>query len=109
MAFSYMRYPVPYVFVAKMRDTTKRCGSCKVLVQDINEHRLEHKSEITFEPPFQNMILRPGPWHIELNMARLLLSFLWIPVMKSLASDFGFRTKLKMFLKMLIIIAQDRS
>ena len=41
---------------------------------------------------FSKFLFRPGPGHIELNMARLLLEFLWDPVCKDVAKRLGFKT-----------------
>ena len=40
----------------------------------------------------KSFIYRPGPGHIELNMACLLLEYLWLPVIKDVAKSLGFGT-----------------
>ena len=79
---------VPYTFAALMQDTMKKCSVCDDIVDicSIEEHKAIHsKQRISFLRLFPNLIVRPGPGHIEMNMARKLLSFLWIPFMKNVA------------------------
>ena len=45
-----------------------------------------------FQYQHDDVLLLPGPGHIELNSARLLLKFLWQPLFSTLASLLGFRT-----------------
>ncbi len=41
---------------------------------------------------FDFLLARPGPGHIEINMARVLLEYLWYPVAANVAKALGFRT-----------------
>ena len=45
-----------------------------------------------FKGFFSNIALIPGPGHIELNMRRLLLKFLWTPFLLNIVKQLGFRT-----------------
>lgn len=87
---------VPYTFAAQMQDTMKKCSICCEFIETSNmdEHRAIHAPQIvSFFRPFPNLVVRPGPGHIEMNMARKLLSFLWVPFMKTIALELGFRTE----------------
>lgn len=46
----------------------------------------------SFQRAFGDFIFRPGPGHIELNMAKCLLNFSW-PVLLPIVTALGFRTK----------------
>ena len=43
-------------------------------------------------PLHKDLLLLPGPGHMELNVARILLKLLWHPLISQLASLLGFRT-----------------
>ena len=43
-------------------------------------------------PLHKGLLLLPGPGHMELNVARILLKLLWHPLTSQLASLLGFRT-----------------
>ena len=45
-----------------------------------------------FMPLHKDLLLLPGPGHMELNEARILLKLLWHPLISQLASMLGFRT-----------------
>ena len=78
---------VPYDMVAKLQDRYKVCSSCSDMISldELEVHKLSHKETITYSMPFPNMYFRPGPGHIEMNMARKLLSFAWEPIIKHVA------------------------
>ena len=85
---------VPYTFGAVIQDEFKECSICLCFVQngDLEEHSKMHEGdEFSFQIPFNRIHLRPGPGHIEMNIARLILSLLWVPFIKDLANDLGFR------------------
>ena len=54
----------------------------------------KHKNKCSgsFELLFGNIIFVPGPGRIELNLARLLLTFLWQPFLSHFVKCLGFRT-----------------
>ena len=86
---------VSYTFGAVIQDEFKECSICLCFVQngDLEKHAKMHGGdEFSFQIPFNRIHLRPGPGHIEMNIARLLLSLLWVPFIKDLANDLGFRT-----------------
>ena len=86
---------VPYVFGTTIQYNMVECEECRKIVRNTKtqDHIDLHKGKlVTFSKPFPEKILRPGPGHIELNMTRKLLSFLWVPAMNRLAKYFGFWT-----------------
>lgn len=89
---------VPYDFASTLQDRYKVCGICsnyidnELLTEHSKFHAVKEDAIAEFTLPFERIFLRPGPGHIELNMGRVLLSFLWEPFMKSFAQELGFRT-----------------
>ena len=81
---------VPYTIASNLQDKYLFCNVCKEEIKnmvDIEElekmksgHTALHQNETcTFHNLFYNIILLPGPGHLELNMGRLLLKLLWVP------------------------------
>ena len=58
-----------------------------------NSFLVKHKNKCSgsFELLFSNLMLVPGPGHIELNLARLLFRFLWQPFLSHFVKCLGFR------------------
>lgn len=85
---------MPYSIASDIQDDYLECSSCSVFVlkQDKKEHAKTHPALTEFKRPYNELLLRPGLGHIELNMAKKLLRFTWIPFMKDLSLKFGFRT-----------------
>lgn len=85
---------VPYVYASQIQDDTKLCETCHkiVLLDDLEDHSCTSGNQIRFSSNFEKLLLRPGPGHIELNMGRNLLKFLWHPFLEELSGRFGFRT-----------------
>lgn len=55
------------------------------------EHEIKHEcSENLFKGHFSNIVLTPG--HIELNVGRLLLKFLWTLFLLNIVKKLGFQT-----------------
>ena len=55
------------------------------------EHEIKHEcSKNLFKGLFSNIVLLPGPGHIELNMGRLLLKFLWTLFLLNIIKRLGF-------------------
>ena len=84
------------VLAAQTQDELKLCSVCFELVETVNlkPHSEEnHKGVCSFENILTEILLRPGPGHIEMNMSRLLLNFLWVPFLEELSTSFGFRTQ----------------
>ena len=69
------------------------CGQ-EVEVQDMDVHQKNyHEGELkSFKMCFGDILLRPGPGHIEMNMARALIKMIWHPYMQCLAILLGFRS-----------------
>ena len=77
---------VPYVYASELQDNLFVCNICG---EEINKGDMrcemwntfldEHtkKCSRSFEFLFGNIMFVPGPGHIALNLARLLLRFLW--------------------------------
>ena len=58
-----------------------------------SEHAALHQNETcTFHNLFHNIILLPGPGHLQLNMERLL-KLLWVPFLNKIMKLLGFRTE----------------
>ena len=69
---------VPYVYASTIQDSLQ-CTVCEEYIDssDKDIHVALHESDhISFANPFENLILIPGPGHIELNMGRKLLNLL---------------------------------
>ena len=59
-----------------------------------SEHAALHQNETcTFHNLFHNIILLPGPGHLELNMGCLLLKLLWVPFLNEIMKLLGFHTE----------------
>lgn len=92
---------VPYVYASDLQDNFFACSVCKLevskgelTIDQWNNYLAEHKQICsgTFELLFGDIMFIPGPGHIELNSARLLLKFLWQPFMSYFVKQLGFRT-----------------
>ena len=97
---------VPYVHVSDIQDHLLECTECKEEVDSkdlsidewndfLKSHAEQHpnsSTQFTFKRIFDNLILTPGPGHIEMNMARLLLKLLWEPFLCEFSKLLGFRT-----------------
>ena len=86
---------VPYVYASTIQDSLQ-CTICEEYIDssDKDIHVALHESDhISFKKPFENLILIPGPGHIELNMGRKLLNLLWVPLLRRIAQMLGFRTE----------------
>ena len=92
---------VPYVYASELQDNLFVCNIC---VEEINKGDMrcemwntfldEHTQKCfgSFELLFGNIMFVPGPGYIELNLARLLLRFLWQPFLSHFVKCLGFRT-----------------
>ena len=92
---------LPFTQAVSLQESIFTCSVCQ---QDIDINKLSFKqhcieshskfdqSGINFERMFGDILFLPGPGHIELNMAKLLLSFCWVPFLSHLAGELGFRT-----------------
>lgn len=70
---------VPYTHASDIQDEWKICSVCHDLIGKGEErsHTVSHEEEnIEFKRPFPELLLLPGPGHIEMNMGKKLLSFL---------------------------------
>ena len=86
---------IPYLIGTRLQAELYRCTICheEVLVGMHGEHAETHPhQETTFIKMYGDILFRPGPAHIELNMACSLLIFFWVPLLSSLAKYLGFRT-----------------
>ena len=91
---------VPYVYASELQDNLFVCNICG---EEINKGDMrcemwntfldEHtkKCSRSFEFLFDNIMFVSGPGHIELNLARLLLRFLWQPFLSHFVKCIGFR------------------
>ena len=73
---------VPYVYAADVQDNIYICCICDTTIEkcDIDSHRRSHDDEIVeFRHAFDDFVLRAGPGHMEMNMAKTLLQFGWVP------------------------------
>ena len=87
---------VPYLIGSKVQEETLKCALCGEMVNrtDMTSHQEDkHKEEeAEFEQWFGGIFLRPGPGHIELNMACAIMKLLWAPYMQHFAILLGFRS-----------------
>ena len=91
---------VPYIFGCNLQDNLHICISCQEEVDTrkvtLEEHVLlcpENTDGAQFKKVFGDILFRPGPGHIELNMARCVLKFAWAPFFSHIAKMLGFRTQ----------------
>ena len=94
MGISYVCDGVPYDFVSQIQDNSRICGVCSasIKIEEMLSHSSMHGENVVYQMPLKRLFFRPGPGHIELNMARKVLSFLWTVIMKNIATELGFRT-----------------
>ena len=85
---------VPYVYASNLQDNLYLCNICseEVRKEDREEHSKGHSSAATYDRVFGDIVLRPGPGHIEMNMAKKLLKVCWEPFLSTVAKGLGFRT-----------------
>ena len=91
---------IPYLYSMRLQQNIYICASCNEYVDVRKESLTDHASKPNHDPQnfnvfsraFGDFIFRPGPGHIELNMARCLLNFCW-PVLLPVVGSLGFRTK----------------
>lgn len=89
-----------YLYGMRLQQNINICASCGEHVDIRKESLTDHASKPhhdsnnfnVFSRAFGDFIFRPGPGHIELNMARCLLNFWW-PVLLPIVNSLGFRTK----------------
>ena len=95
---------VPYTIPSNLQDKYLFCNICKEEIKNMvdieelekmkSEHAALHQNETcTFHNLFHNIILLPGPGHLELNMGRLLLKLLWVPFLNKIVEFLGFYTE----------------
>lgn len=84
---------VPYVYASDIQDNFFLCSICKeeVFKDSKEEHKSKHEGEPVFRHALDDLLLRVGPGHFEMNMAKALLSFCWVPFLKTFAQCLGFR------------------
>ena len=94
------------MYASDIQNYYLKCSDCKEEVDTkglskdeweefLTIHKETHRndtSEFEFKQIFDNIILVPGPGHIEMNMARLLLRLLWEPFLCEFPKLLGFRT-----------------
>ncbi|CAG2252283.1 unnamed protein product [Mytilus edulis] len=89
---------IPYLYGMRLQQYVYVCSACEELVdtrkESLDDHTAKHNHDdsINFHRAFSDFIFRPGPGHIELNMAKCLLNFCW-PILLPMVSALGFRTK----------------
>ena len=87
---------VPYLLGSKVQDETLKCALCEEMVKktDMKQHQTQNHQdqETEYETWFDDIFLRPGPGHIELNMARALMKLLWDPFLQHFTILLGFRS-----------------
>lgn len=89
---------VPYIHVADIVENVYKCLVCHEEI-DTKEVSLEDHSlhcngsePSTYQRVFTYVVPRPGPGHIEMNMAKVLLDVGWMPVLSHFATLLGFRS-----------------
>ena len=82
---------VPYLYACQIQDNVHKCLSCGELTS-ISVSKEQCCANCDLSPAYTEFLLRPGPGHIELNMARCLLSSMWVPLISHIAVQLGFRT-----------------
>ena len=94
---------VPYLYMCKLLDRLYVCSVCR---QEIDIRSVSMAEHIDVEHPaveiterestgtrlFSYVLPMPGPGHIELNMAKALLSLMWTPILSHFVKQLGFRT-----------------
>jgi rubrerythrin len=91
---------IPYLFGSRLQDNLYTCDLCQVEI-DVRKNPLEQhiadcpsiSNRPTFSKVFGDLLMRPGPGHIEMNMARCALKFCWEPLFCQIAKMLGFRTQ----------------
>ena len=99
---------VPYILASDIQDNFYICNNCNIEVdrknitdEEFNEYIQVHcqsckQSNGTeaeqFSKRHQDILLLPGPGHMELNEGKMLLKFLWYPFVSYLSTLLGFRT-----------------
>ncbi|CAC5417346.1 unnamed protein product [Mytilus coruscus] len=89
---------IPYLFAMRLQQHLYACSSCDNIVDTRTEtpqdhvKKQNHPIDSVLKKYFGDFVFRPGPGHIELNMAKTLLHFSW-PVLSSIVQLLGFRTK----------------
>ena len=90
---------VPYIFMHKLIESIYVCSMCQTEIDisktsfEIHCLNCEHmNNDSDFHRLFDFIIPRPGPGHIEINMAKTLLSLLWKPFLCHFAVILGFRS-----------------
>ena len=82
---------VPYLYASKLQERLWWCKTCKEVIDiSVDEHK-QHQNNLVRALDY--IILRPGPGHIELNMTKTLLDYLWDPLGRDVAKALGFRTQ----------------
>ena len=57
----------------------------ELTLEEIEEHSLTHDVPISPMKSYKDILFHPGPGHIELNIVRCLLKFLWHLLVSSIA------------------------
>ena len=72
---------VPYVYGSQLQVKLFYCNVCKEII-DASEEGINLHPHPHWTKHFSDILLRPGPGHIEINMARVLLDYLWVPLIE---------------------------
>ncbi len=87
---------VPYVHMTDLIESIYTCSKCGTEIDTKGMSFHEHVSECypdiegSFKRVFDCIISKPGPGHIEINMAKVLLDVGWMPVISRFCSLLGF-------------------
>ncbi len=88
---------VQHVHMTDLIESIYTCSACGTEI-DTKASFQEHVSEChpdiegSFKRVFDCIIPKPGPGHIEINMAKVLLDVGWIPVISRFCNLLGFRS-----------------
>ena len=95
----------PYVIASNLQDNAMICKHCqeKFDRRDFTEeewleleaeHKTQHAvTESPFAYEFSDVLLLPGPGHIEMNVGKKLLGLLWTPFLRDYIKALGFRSE----------------
>ncbi len=89
---------VPYIQMEHIIETVYTCSICNAEVDTKDVTFEKHSTdchpgeEPTFTRAFEFIIPRPGPGHIEMNIAKILMDVGWLPIISHFCHLLGFRS-----------------
>ena len=86
----------PFDIIRKLIDNSLQCNLCgdQLSPEDVDGHQQEKHQDELCNPKkiYDWVLLRPGLGHIEMNSIKVLFRILWVPILRHVAGQLGFKS-----------------